>query len=297
MEKLKPLALDIDHIGVGTRDLDAGERAFRKLGFNLTPRSFHRGSRSPGAPIEDWGSANHCAMLKRGYVELIGLTDPSKYSSVEQMLDLYQGAHIVAFEPESVQHVHDVLAGRNLPVDEIRDLERMAAYGPDGKERRRVAFRNMYLTRSHFTEARLQYTEHLTREVMWQPHILAHANGAVNVSHVFLCAPDAVATAHKLATMLGTDPCLVREGDYAIRLSASQMRVLTPATWSDWAPGTTTPPLPAPVGFGIEVGSLAATRAYIAGQGIAFQDGQENGMWVHPKDACNTVLYFFGCPK
>jgi hypothetical protein len=57
------------------------------------------------------------------------------------------------------------------------------------------------------------------------------------------------------------------------------------------------PPLPAPVGFGIEVSSLAATRTYLAGQGIAFRDGQENGVWIHAKDACDTVLYFFGCPR
>ena len=120
----KPLALDLDHVGVATCNLDAGERSFRRLGFNLTARSFHRGSRSPGAPIEDWGSGNHCAMLQRGYVELIGLTDATKFSSVKSMLDLYQGTHIIAFEPASVQHVRDALAARNLPVERSVCMEK-----------------------------------------------------------------------------------------------------------------------------------------------------------------------------
>src|SRR5262249_49050285 len=162
----QPFAVDLDHVGVAIRDLDAGERAFRRLGFNLTTRSFHRGSRIPGAPIEEWGSGNHCAMLQRGYLEIIRLTDPAKFSSVQPMRGMYQGARIVAFEPRSILHVHHELTARHLPVDDIRELERMAAYGPDGRERRRVAFHNMYWTRAHFTEARLQYTEHLTREVM-----------------------------------------------------------------------------------------------------------------------------------
>lgn len=293
---MQRLAVDLDHVGVATRDLDAGERAFRRLGFNLTPRSFHRGSRSPGAPVEDWGSANHCAMLQRGYVELIGLTDPARFSSVKPMLELYEGTHIVAFEPESVQRVHDALAGRNLPVDDIRDLERMAAYGPEGKEQRRVAFRNMYLSRSHFTEARLQYTEHLARDVMWQPHMLSHPNGAVGVPHVFLCAQDASATAGKLAPMLGVDPCVVRQGEWTLRLFASELRVLTPAAWSDWAPGTPLPPLPAPVGLGLQVASLAATTDYLTSQGVPFSKGREAGIWTGPEGACNTVICFFGTP-
>jgi len=293
----RPFAVDLDHVGVATRDLDAGERCFRRLGFNLTPRSFHRGSRAPGAPIEEWGSGNHCAMLPRGYLEIIGLTDPSKFSSVKPMLDMYQGAHIVAFQPHSIRHVHAALAARHLPVDDVRELERMTAYGPDGRERRRVAFRNMYWTRSHFTEARLQYTEHLTRDVMWQPHLLAHPNGAVGVSGVFLCAPNAAAVAHKLAPMLGIDPQPVRVAEYDLRLASSWVKILTPVAWSGWAPETALPPVPAPVGLAVEVESLVGTRSYFAQHGIGFREGREGGIWIDPKDASNTVIYFFGRPE
>src|SRR5262249_54831610 len=158
-------------------------------------------------------------------------------------------------------------------VDDIRDLERMAACGPEGKEQRRVAFRNMYLTRSHFTEARLQYTEHLTRDVMWQPHMLTHPNGAVGLSHLYLCAHDAAATADKAAPMLGVGSLHVRDGEYVLPLAASELRVVTPAAWSHWAPGTPLPPLPAAVGLGLAVASLPATKTYLAEQGIRFHDG------------------------
>lgn len=290
----QPLALDLDHVGVAVRDLDVGERAFRKLGFTLTRRSFHRGSRAPGAPIEEWGSGNHCAMLEQGYLEIIGLTDPAKFSSVKPMLYMYEGTHIVAFKPKSVRHVHDVLAARHLPVDDVRELERMAAYGPDGQEQRRVAFHNMYWTRSHFTEARLQYTEHLTPDTMWQPHLLEHPNGAVSVSRVFLCAPEASHVARKLAPMLGVNPRPVSDGEYDLRLSSSEVKIVTPAVWNKWSPGTALPPLPAPVGLAVGVRSLAETRSYLAQRGIAPLDGLESGIWIDPKDACNTVIYFFG---
>jgi len=71
------------------------------------------------------------------------------------------------------------------------------------------------------------------------------------------------------------------------------MKVLTPAAWSAWAPGTALPPLPAPVGLAVEVKSLADTRSYLAQRGIGLHDGPERGIWIEPKDAGNAVVYFF----
>lgn len=286
---MKPFALNIDHIGIAVRNLDAGEKAIRSLGFRLTPRSHHRGSRTPGAPIEEWGSANHCAMLAQGYVELVGLTDPEKFSSVKSMLDSYEGTHIVALQPESVQLVHDALAEQGVAVDDIRDLERMTAFGPNGSEQRRVAFRNMYLTRTVFTEARFQYTEHLTRDTMWQPHLLDHPNGAVAVRQLFLCSDQSRATAEKLAPMLKVAPVPIEDEEYELRFSNSRLVVLNRAAWQRWAPATPLPPSPAPVGLGIEVKSLSHTRAVLRSNGVQAYEGRRGGIWVH---ACNTVLHF-----
>ncbi len=44
----------------------------------------------------------------------------------------------------------------------------------------------------------------------------------------------------------------------------------------------------------MEVRSLAETRSYFAQRGIGFHEGLESGIWIAPKDACNTVIYFFG---
>jgi len=290
---MKTIAHDLDHIGVAVRDLDAGRDLFQRLGFHLAPRSHHRGSRAPGAPIEPWGSANHCAMLQRGYVEVIGLTDPDKFSTVRGMLDSYEGAHIVALQGESVDAAHRELRRLGVAVDEPRDLERMAAYGPEGTDSRRVAFRNMYMTRSIFTEARLQYTEHLTRDVMWQPHLLEHPNGALALSDLFLCSQDAEATVRKLAPVFGVQARQAARGEHLLTLSHSSIRILTPEAWAEWAPEAKLPPLPAPVGLGVQVRSLEATRDLLVRNGVAVQDGRANGIWVGPAQACGAALYFF----
>ena len=41
----------------------------RRLGFTLTPRGRHIG----------WGTGNYCIMLENGYIELLGIVDPSQF--------------------------------------------------------------------------------------------------------------------------------------------------------------------------------------------------------------------------
>lgn len=273
------LALDIDHIGIAVRDLDRGERQLRSLGFALTPRSHHRGSPTPGAPVEPWGSANHCAMFAQGYLELVGLTDPEKYSSVKMMLASYEGAHTVAFRPESVERAHERLASEGVAVDEIRYLERMTAFGPSGEEQRRVAFKNMYLSRSVFTEARFQYTQHLTPDIMWQPRLLDHPNGAIAIVELILCSPSPADTAIKLAPATGVDPETVGPGEYRLSLSGSRLSIVSVEAWHAYVPDFPLPPLPAPVGVSFRVKSLDRTRALLQTNNIDF--AERSGIWIH----------------
>ena len=66
------LRLELDHVGVAVKSLDRGRDAYAKLGFTLAARSIHSGSRVPGGPVELWGSGNHCAMFREGYLEELG---------------------------------------------------------------------------------------------------------------------------------------------------------------------------------------------------------------------------------
>ena len=80
------LSLELDHVGLAINNLEVGRQAYEKLGFTLTSRSIHSGSREPGGSVEPFGSGNHCAMFEKGYFEVMGLTDPNLYSSALSML-------------------------------------------------------------------------------------------------------------------------------------------------------------------------------------------------------------------
>ena len=59
----------IDHTLVGVRDLEVARGTWQALGFTVTPRGRHIG----------WGTGNYCIMLESGYIELLGVVDPSQF--------------------------------------------------------------------------------------------------------------------------------------------------------------------------------------------------------------------------
>jgi len=79
-------SVKLDHIGVAITELERGRQAFDRLGFKRTPRSIHRGSPTPGAPVVPFGSGNHCAMFHEGYLEVVGLVDPTIFSNIKPMV-------------------------------------------------------------------------------------------------------------------------------------------------------------------------------------------------------------------
>lgn len=290
---------ELDHVGVAITDLARGREVYARLGFQLTARSIHSGSPAPGQPVVPWGSGNHCAMFREGYLEIIGLTDPNMFSSVKEMVARYEGLHIVAIGCGNAETAYAEFQRASLPVDAMRFLERDAAYGPGDKETRRAKFRNMYIDRQKFPEAKFLFIEHMTRDVLWQPHLLEHPNGALAIDAVYFVVPDPAATAAKFAPMFSSQaqelPGVVR-----LPLDRGALWLTTEAQWRERVPGSFVPPAPAPAGFGIRVASLDATRKYLGAQGIrtheAMHAGGKSGappsLWVAPEDACGAAIQF-----
>lgn len=283
----------LDHVGVAIRDLERGRIAYERLGFRLTSRSIHRGSPSPGAPVIPFGSGNHCAMFGDGYLEVVGVTDPAVFSNIRSMVARYEGAHIVAFGVDSADETHRTLSARGIPIEPARDLQRDAAYGPQGEDTRLAAFRNMYFDQARYPEARLLYIEHLTRDVLWQPHLLDHPNGTVALRDIFLCVEEAHGVAAQYGTLFDTAPVRIADDEWRITLARGSVWIASPAAWARRSGGAIAPAVPCPGGIGFRVNDLAATRALLADRGVEVREGQDGGAWVAPADACGAAIGFF----
>jgi hypothetical protein len=286
------LDLTLDHVGVAVASLDDGEAAYRRLGFTLTVRSIHSGAVTPGGPVIPWGSGNHCAMFRDGYLEILGITDPTLHNSADALLEKYQGAHIVAFGSGEGDAAHAILSDRLEGVDPPAALERMATFGPDNSESKLAQFRNIYVDRDSIPEAKLIFIEHVTPDVLWQPHLLDHPNGAVKLAEVALCVPDKGDTCARFSKLLGREPKDLNPEFSAYEMERGRVYVLSETGMASWAPGVTAPALPYVAGFGVEVTDLAATRAYLDGKGVTVHDHPYPAIWVGPEFTNGPVVSF-----
>ncbi len=286
---------ELDHVGVGIRNLDRGRDAYARLGFQLTARSIHSGARTTGGPVEPWGSGNHCAMFRDGYLEILGLTDPNMYSSLKDMVARYEGLHIVAIGCGRADEAYAEFVKAGAPVEAPRALERDAAFGKGDKETRRARFRNMYVDRQKFIEARFIFIEHLTRDVLWQSHLLDHPNGALGIDAVYFVVPDPEATARKFAPLF-SERIERFPGVIKLALDRGALWLADEAHWRSRVPGSFVPPPPSPAGFGIRVKSLDATRQYLESKGVPVHAGMKGGgpdsLWVAPEEACGAAIQF-----
>ena len=283
---------ELDHVGVAVKSLDRGRDAYTRMGFQLAARSFHSGSRATGSPVEPWGSGNHCAMFHEGYLEIIGLTDSTMYSTVKDMVSRYEGLHIVAIGCGDADAAYAELQKAGAPVEPPRALERDAAFGPGDRETRRAKFRNMYVDRDKFAEGRFIFLEHLTRDVLWQPHLLTHPNGAIAIEAAYFVVADPEATARKFAPIF-SERIERFPGVVKLTLDRGTMWLTEERAWRERVPGSFVPPLPSPTGFGIRVESIDATRKYLESNGVRVSAGMSDAqIWVAPEDGCGAAIQF-----
>ncbi|MBV8653728.1 MAG: VOC family protein [Alphaproteobacteria bacterium] len=245
----------LDHIGIATPDLAATASAYERLGFRLAPLAQQAGPLTPGGAVTRWGSGNRCIMLRRGYVELIGVVEPGLYDNgLGAFLARYAGIHILAFGVADAAAQLPRLREAGLDVIAIRPMQRPAAT-PSGEGLAR--FKRIPLADA--PEGRIQLIEHETPELLWQDHLLDHANRAVGLSETVLCVADLEAALGRFSRLTGIEP--TRQGSAGILSLASGRLVLCAAAEiGRFVPGAVPPLLPWFAGFTVatEDGNRAA---------------------------------------
>jgi hypothetical protein len=200
--------VELDHVGAIVRDLSAGAIRWERMGFRLTPVSRQQGrlpGRDDSAP---WATANRCAIFERGYLELIGIVDPTAFNPWEHFLAKADGIHLLALRVQSADAAWPALSVRRALLGALDPpVQRMRKLDVDGVERT-MGFRNIFSRDAACAEGRYIVIEHQTPEYLWQPGFLQHANGAIGLDAVYVCADasgnDGVLS--RLAALTGAVP-------------------------------------------------------------------------------------------
>ncbi|MBW7923045.1 MAG: VOC family protein [Rubellimicrobium sp.] len=283
-------ALHLDHTGHIVRDLGAAAALYRRMGFRLTPLSHHQTPGRDGCMVPA-GTANQCAMLPRGYLEIMGVTDRSadSYSAREAggFLDAFEGLHLLAFGTAD----RDATQAR-LERDGVacapRELGRMIDTATGPAEAR---FRLLTVAAMSDESRSFFFIEHATRDLLWQPDLTVHENGALGLAELVIVTDDPGGLEQTLNRTFGVNG--TPEGPAIIwRLDRSALVVTTAADADDrFGVSVARRDIPHAAGQVIEVADMAALAGLLQRNAVPFCRHRDR-LTVAPADAMGVALQF-----
>jgi hypothetical protein len=131
-------------------------------------------------------------MLEEGYVELLTPThDTPAARRMRARMDQFTGVHLACFGTPDAEAEQARLAAHGFKPLPIVALERKVEGGS-------LRFKVVRVD-PPMPEGRVQYVQQLTPEAIWTRRNLAHRNGVVALSAVYVCAEDVAVTAARWA--------------------------------------------------------------------------------------------------
>lgn len=204
--------ISLDHVGAIARDLTLAAARWERLGFTLSPVSRQRGTVPGETGMHPWATANRCAIFQRGYLELIGVVDPAAFNPWTRFVERFEGLHLLAFRCGEADAAYARLKDKAAFLVPPVERERKLVYRG---EERTMRFRNIFSRDSECPEGRYIVIEHQTPELLWQPELMAHENGALGLQAATLVADDEAVRARIAA--LDNLVAVERPGDFARR--------------------------------------------------------------------------------
>jgi catechol 2,3-dioxygenase-like lactoylglutathione lyase family enzyme len=197
----------VDHVVITVRDLDASAAQWKKLGFTVSPRGTH-------SPL--LGTGNYTIMFQEDYLELLGvLTETDQNAPTRDFLSRREGIERTAFTTDSAADGAALLKSRGLeplgPVHFGRPVDL-----PNGKtgEAKFNVFR--WPLSEKPGGMRIFACQHLTRETVWIPELMTHANGAQRIARVEILSADAKAAAQHMSRLID-EPADQVDGVWRVR--------------------------------------------------------------------------------
>lgn len=203
----------VDHavINVLTR-MDAAVALFQGLGFTVSERGYH-----------SLGSINHLMMFPRDYLELVGIEAHAKVVRRE-VADSPLGLNGLVFKTGDADACQRDLTQRGVPCEPPLAFSRPVTVGGQEQQAR---FRTVRLKPGVVQAGRVYFCEHQTPELVWQPDLPAHANGAVGLSEFVFVTGDPAQDAALYQQMLSMPVRRVSPDESTVVLDGFTMRFMS----------------------------------------------------------------------
>jgi hypothetical protein len=258
-------AVFLDHVAHFVPAMDPAAGALEHCGFRLTPYTLQT-NRVDGKPVPA-GTGNRCAMLRRGYVEILAATaDTPLAQQLHDRLARHTGLHLAAFSSADAAAEHRRLAAAGFPVLPLVDMRRPVTTENGESEARFTIAR---IAPGPMPEGRTQFLTHHTEKLVWRESDLDHPNGAQALAAVWIAAAEPAEPAARFARFTGRSAR--REGKVTtISLERGALRFATPEFLAGELGIASGPPLPYLAASEIEVASLDRLRRLLDDAGVDY---------------------------
>ncbi|MBR1190287.1 VOC family protein [Bradyrhizobium sp. AUGA SZCCT0160] len=272
----------IDHAVVMVKDLDKSAENYRRLGFTVSPRGTHSAH---------MGSGNYTIMFDPDYMELLGVLTPTEHNAPARAFLEKRGEGIerIAFTAVDSADGAEEIRARGYPPVGPTDFERPVTM-PDGTVSAAKFRTFQWPTAEAPGGVRIFACQHKTRETVWIPELMKHANGAKRLRQVLIVSPEPANDAAHMSRMIDRD---VSEQDGAIAVPSGSDRAdfvfLTRDQLSKRYPEVSLTGLPERGGAGLVIeADVAAAEKALGGTGVH----SGGGVIVPPAAGNGTLLAF-----
>ena len=273
----------IDHAVVAVKDLDAAAANWKQLGFTISPRGTHSAH---------MGTGNYTIMLGEDYMELLGVLAATKHNVPSRTYLEQTGGGIERIAFTTLSAAAGAAELRTMGYEAIgpTDFERPVLL-PDGTKSAAKFATFLWPVKEAPGGVRLFACQHKTRETVWIPELMKHANGAKRLKQVLMVAPEPAKEAAHLARMIDRD--VRNEPDGAVAVPSGGDRAdfvfLTKDQLGKRYPGVSLAGLPERGGAGLVIAAdVAAAEKALGAAGVK----SAGGIVVPPAEGNGTMLAF-----
>jgi Glyoxalase-like domain len=274
--------IGIDHAVVMVKDLDKAAESWKRLGFTVSPRGTHSAH---------MGSGNYTIMLDPDYIELLGVLTPTELNApARAFLDTREGVERIAFTAvDSTAGAEEIRTRGYEPIGPT-DFERPVTM-PDGSLSA-AKFRTFQWPVAEAPGGvRIFACQHKTRETVWIPELMHHANGARRLKQLLIVTPEPDKDAAHLGRLIDREARAESDGAVAVPSGADRADFvfLTRDQLGRRYPGVSLTTLPERGGAGLVI-AADPTRTEQALGSIGVRSG--GGICVPPAAGNGTLLAF-----
>lgn len=278
---MKRAVKGLDHVVVMVDGIDAAEAAYRRLGFQVQPRGFHK----------KLGTANHLMIFDTDYFEILGVVEDTEFNAERrEWLKGGGGLANVALATDGADLAFEAFKAAGLQPDPPLSFDRAVEVA--GKTEH-AQFRTVRIPKTHMPVVGFFVCEHMTPQYVYRPEWARHPNGARGILGVTVIAEQPEQWSAELEKYFGTDS-VRREADGLVVDTGTQpIYYMTGEDYARRYPEVT--PVRSgdhPALLSIRVESLDACEALLKGNGVKCVKPDSGRVVVLPSEAAHLTLEF-----